>query len=91
MFNRYFIFQSDVLMFFYVEQDVNLAKQSCSGLEKLKMALKIVKNPGKSCLAVGKEWVNGLSLGPQEKSRLLAVTSSHQLPGAPQASTSRPL
>ena len=42
-------------MFLYVEQDVNLAWQSCSGLKNLKIAEKNVKkNPGKSCFAVGK-------------------------------------
>ena len=45
-------------MFLYVEQDVNLAKQLCSGLENLKIAWKKVKNLGKRCLAVRKEWVN---------------------------------
>ena len=54
MFNCYFIFQSVALMFLYVEQDVN----SCSGLENLKIAEKNVKNPGKSCFAARKEWVN---------------------------------
>ena len=44
-------------MFLYVEQDVNLAYQSCSGLKNFKIALKNVKNPGKSCFAVRKEWV----------------------------------
>ena len=33
-----FIFQSVVLMFLYVEQDVNLAWQSSSGLKNLKIA-----------------------------------------------------
>ena len=29
----------------------------CSGLRNLKIALKNVKNPGKRCFAVRKEWV----------------------------------
>ena len=46
-------------MFLNVEQDVNLAWQSCSGLANSKIiAQKNVKNPGKSCFAVRKEWVN---------------------------------
>ena len=44
-------------MFLYVEQYVNLAQQSCSGHENLKISEKNVKNPGKSCLALRKEWV----------------------------------
>ena len=44
-------------MFLYVEQDVNLAKQSCSGLKNLKIAKNNVKSLGKSCFAVGKEWL----------------------------------
>ena len=43
MFNYDFIFQNVVFMFLYVEQDVNLAQQSCSGLENFKMAEKNVK------------------------------------------------
>ena len=42
-------------MLLYVEQDVNL--ESCSGLENLNMAGKNVKNQGKGCFAVRKEWV----------------------------------
>ena len=45
-------------MFLYVEQGVNLALQLCSGLENLKIASKNLKNPGKSCFADRKEWVN---------------------------------
>ena len=48
-------------MFLYVDQDVNLAWQSCSGLKNVKIAEKNVKNPGKSCFEVRKEWVNKLS------------------------------
>ena len=33
----------------YVEQDVKLAKQSCSGFKNLKIKKKNVKNPGKNC------------------------------------------
>ena len=47
----FFIFQSVVLPFLYVEQDVNLAWQSCSGLENSKIAEKNVKNPEKRCFA----------------------------------------
>ena len=43
-------------MFLYVEQDVNLAQQSSSGLKNFKIALKNVKNSGKRCFAVRKEW-----------------------------------
>ena len=45
------------LMSLYVEQDVNLAKQSCSGLKNVKIKEKCKKNPGKNCLAVRIEWV----------------------------------
>ena len=39
----FYFFQSVVLMFPYVEQDVNLARPSCSGLENEKIAEKNVK------------------------------------------------
>ena len=48
-------------MFLYAEQDVNLAQQSCLRLKNFKIAQKNVENPGKSCFAVGKEWVNTLT------------------------------
>ena len=58
MFNRFIIyFQSVVLMFLYVKQDVNLALQSCSGLKNWKRKKKNVKNPGKHFFAVRMEWV----------------------------------
>ena len=45
-------------MFLYVEQDVNLAQQSCSGLKNVKNSIqKNVKNTGKRCLQSGR---NGL-------------------------------
>ena len=45
-------------MLLYVEQDVILAWQSCSGLKNYKNDIGNVNNPGKSCFAVRKEWVN---------------------------------
>ena len=45
-------------MFLYVEQDVNLAWQSCSGHKHFKIVSKNVKNLGKSCFAVRKERIN---------------------------------
>ena len=47
MFNWYFILQNVVSMFLYVEQDVNLAQQSCSGLKNFKPAEKNVTKSGK--------------------------------------------
>ena len=44
-------------MFIYVEQDLNLAQQSCSSLEKVKIAEENVKNQGKSYFSVRKERV----------------------------------
>ena len=64
MFNGYYIFQSVVLMFLYVEQDAcefGIAIMLRSW--KFKNSIENVKNPGKSCFAVGKEWVNGLAFG----------------------------
>ena len=44
-------------MFLYVEQDVNFAYQSCSGLKNKKIANKNGKKSRKRCFAVRKEWV----------------------------------
>ena len=56
MFYRCFIFQSVALVFLYVEQDVNLAWQLCSGLENVKNSIEKCKNLGKNCFAVRNEW-----------------------------------
>ena len=48
MFNWYFILQSVGLMFLYVEQDVNLAQQSCSGLKNCKNRIEKCKKSGEN-------------------------------------------
>ena len=50
MLNWYCIFQSVVLMFLCVEQDMNLAYQSCSGLKNLKISIEKRKKSGKKLL-----------------------------------------
>ena len=58
MFNWYFVLQSVILMFLYVEQDMNLAQQSCSGLKNEKIAQKKRKKSGKKlfCSQEGMGW-----------------------------------